>query len=296
MKQLVFAIVVVALLSPAAAFAQELSIGSPATQTVKIIIDENGSAHVTHTVETSRSAQQLSVISDDFANLEIADERGGSAEFAEVGGKTTSFLIFPSNTRVLVAYDLENIVTEKNGLWTWEYMYAATTTFHLPEGTEFVFANTNPVPLKEVGGVRCHGCQLKLEYGLMSSETIQKITWEDKTFDVRVFATGVVSELRFDQPNKVISLDVEKDQYVTLVIPKALLWNPYEVFLDGKPIVDHEFYQTEDEVWLNFKLAEGGKVEIVGVSAVPEFPLATVLVLGAAMIAVAKLSNRFSRR
>lgn len=296
MKWLIFVLVIAPLLSSGIASAQELSIGTPATQAVKIEIDESGNAHVTHTVERSTSTQQLSVIRDDFTNLQISDEGGGSAEFAEISGATTTFLFFPTNARVLVEYDLENAVTETNGLWVWNYLYTATTAFYLPEGTQFVFANTNPVSLKETGGVRCHGCQLTLEYELKDSEKTQQITWEDKTFTVRIFATGVISELRFDQPNKMISLDVEKDQYVTLMIPKELLWNPYHVFLNEKTILQHEFYQTEDEVWLNFKPNEDGKVDIVGVSAVPEFPLATVLVLGAAMIVVAKLSNKLSLR
>ena len=280
-----------------AAFAQEISFGTPAVQTVKIQIDESGNAHVTHTIKESRSAQHLTVISNDFANLKIYDENGNSAEYAETGGEKMGLLILPSEDDVIVEYDLEDAVTQTGKLWSWNYYYLASTIFYLPEGTSLIFANSNPVLLNTVDGVRCHGCLLKLEYELQSDEKVQQITWEDKTFDVRVLTTGQTSELKFDQPNKMISIDIlEKDQYVTLAIPKELLWNPYEVFLNEKKVLKHEFYQTEDLVWLNFKPNETGTVSIIGVSAVPEFPLATVLVLGAAMLVVAKLSGRFSRR
>jgi hypothetical protein len=296
LKRLIFTILVAAFFSSNIAFAQEFNFGSPANQAVQIQIDEEGNAYVKHVVEKSRNSQQISVISDNFYNFTIADVRGGEIDFAEVSGETMTLLIFPTDINVVMEYVIDKAVTEENGLWTWNYLYPASTTFFMPKDVEFVLANSIPVPLQEVKGIRCHGCQLKLEYEERTSEKIQQITWEDKSFDVRILATGTISELRFDQPNKMISIDVEKNQYVTLVIPKELLWNPYEVLLNDKPIVKYEFYQTDKEAWLNFKPNENGTVTIIGVSAVPEFPLATILVLGAAMVVVAKLSSRFNRR
>lgn len=294
MKQIVFALVIVSLLS-STAFAQEISFGKPAIQTVKIEIDEKGNAHVTHIVEKSSSSQQLELISSNFTNLSVKDEKGDSAEYAETGGDKASLLILPSKNKVLVEYDLENVVAEKNGFWKWDYRYVASTSFFLPNSTDTVFVNSNPILLREVDGIRCHGCQVKLEYGMKSLEQTQKITWEGKIFDVIISTNGKISKVKLDQANKMLSLDVmEKDQYVTLVIPKELLWNPYEVFLNDKKIPTHEFYQTEDMVWLNFKTNSTGKVDIVGVSVVPEFPFAAVLVLGAAMIVAARLSGKLS--
>lgn len=297
MQKIIFGIFITSLLLSSAAYAQEVNFGKPALQTVKIELDENGNAHVTHIVEESREAQQISVLRDDFTNLNIADEDGGSTQYAETSGERLGFLIFPSNDRVLVQYDLANAATEKNGLWVWDYIYLASTTFYLPENTSIVFVNSNPILLGEIQGVRCHGCQVMLEYELNSEEKTQQVKWEDKTFDVKILATGEISDLRFDQPNKKISFDImEKDQYVTLVIPKELLWNPYEVLLDEDKLLKHEFYKTDDAVWLNFRANQTGTVDIIGVSAVPEFPLAGILVLGAAMIFAAKFGSRLSRR
>lgn len=294
MKQIIFALVFVSLLS-STAFAQEINFGKPAVQTVVVTIDEQGNAHITHTVEKNTSSQQLTLLRNDFTNLVVTDEKGNPAEYAETGGDKASLLIFPSKTKILVEYDLEKVVTEKNGFWKWDYMYLASTSFLLPNSTDVVFVNANPILLKDIDGIRCHGCQVKLEYGTKSLEQTQKITWEGKTFDVKTSTNGKISELKLDQSNKMLSFEVmEKDQYVTLIIPKELLWNPYEVFLNDKKVPKHEFYQTEDMVWLNFKANNTGKVDIIGVSVVPEFPLAAVLVLGAAMIMVARLSGRLN--
>jgi len=296
LQKIIFGVIITSLLFSSAAYAQEVNFGKAALQTVKIELDEKGNAHITHIVEKSKEPQQLNVLRDDFINLDITDEDGGSTQYAEASGERLGFLIFPSNDRVLVQYDLPNAATERNGLWTWDYLYLASTVFYLPEDTTIVFVNRNPILLGEVQGVRCHGCQVMLEYELNSEEKIQQITWEDKTFDVKILTNGEMSELRFDQPNKRISFDImEKDKYVTLMIPKALLWNPYEVLLDGDKLLKHEFYSTDDAVWLNFKSNQTGTVDIIGVSAVPEFPLAGILVLGAAMVFAAKFGSRLSR-
>lgn len=278
------------------AFAQEVSFGTPANQAVKITISENGDAHITHTVEKSNQVQQLQAILDDFTNLQITDENGGSPQYGEAGGEKPGFVIFPAEDKVLVEYDLVNAVTEKDGMWTWDYVYLASTAFYLPEKIDLVFVNTNPVNLAGQKGIKCHGCQVKLEYELEKTETTKQVQWEDKKFDVKLITKTDIASFEFDQPNKKLSFDVnEANKYITLIIPLELIWNPYEVFLNGEKILKHEFYSDGKEIWLNIKPNETGTVEIIGVSAVPEFPITVVLILGVAMIFAAKFT-KFSPR
>lgn len=277
--------------------AQEVNFGQPAVQIVSITINENGDAHVIHTVQPSDNARQLNVIRDNFTNLQITDEDGESIEYAETSGTTTGFLFFPSREKTYVEYDLADAVSQKNGMWRWDYLYLASTEFYFPEKTVLVFANGSPIRMVDQEGVRCHGCQLTLEYPLDRKEQVKQVEWEDKKFDVRIITNAEISSFEFDQPNKKISLDVsETNQYVTMIIPKELLWNPYEVFLNEKQLLKKEFYSDEEFVWLGLKSNATGTVEVIGVSAVPEFPIAAVLVLGVAMIFAAKYANKFSLR
>ncbi len=270
-------------------FAQEISFGDPAKQAVKITINENGDAHVTHVIEDSKKPQQVQVVRNDYTNLQILDENGGSPQYGESGGEKTNFVIFPNDDRVLIDYDLPNAVTQEDGLWTWHYVYLASTAFYLPDKVDLIFVNNNPVNLGNHEGIRCHGCEMTLEYELEKTETTKQIQWEDKKFDVRVITQADINSFEFDQPNKKISFGVGKaNEYVTLIIPLELLWKPYEVFLDGEKILKHEFYSDGKDAWLNFKPAKAGKIEIIGVSAVPEFPIAALLVLGVAMVFAAK--------
>ncbi len=279
-------------LASSPAFGQEISFGDPADQVVKITISENGDAHVTHVIEDSKKPQQVQVIRDDFTNLQILDENGDSPQYGESGGEKASFVIFPNDDKVLIDYDLPNAVIQVDGLWTWQYLYLASTAFYLPDNVELLFVNRNPVNIGDHKGIRCHGCEITLEYELEKTETTKQVQWEDKKFDVRMITQTDITSFEFDQPNKKISFDVgEADKYVTLIIPLELLWKPYEVFLDGQKILKHEFYSDGKDVWLNFKPATAGKIEIIGVSAVPEFPIMVLLVLSVAMVFAAKFGK-----
>jgi hypothetical protein len=292
LEKIILAALATLLLTSSAVFAQEVTFGDPAEQAVKITISENGDAHVTHVIEDSKKPQQVQVVRDNFTNLQILDENGGAPQYGEAGGEKTNFVIFPNDDKVLIDYDLPNAVTQEGGMWTWNYLYLASTSFYLPEKIDLLFVNSSPVYLGDHKGIRCHGCQMTLEYELEKTETTKQVQWEDRKFDVRVITQADITSFEFDQPNKKLSLDVgQPNKYVTLIIPLELLWKPYEVFLDGEKILKHEFYTDGKDAWLNFKPNSAGKIEIIGVSAVPEFPVAALLVLGAAMAVVAKFGK-----
>jgi predicted secreted protein with PEFG-CTERM motif len=284
-------IVFTLILTTGSAFAQEISFGKPATQEVKITINEDGKAHVVHLVGPSNTPQQLYVISDDFTNLQVTDEDGQSAEYGETGGGKTNFMIFPTKKDILVEYDLEGFIVERNGMWTLDYQYLASTVFYFPDTVDLVFANTNPVDITNTKGIKCHGCRIYLEYELEKTQTVQQIQWEDKKFNVNIITQADVSPLELDQPNKEISFDVnEATKYITLIIPKDLLGNPYEVFLNSKPLSHHES-SLGTNVMLGIKPNQTGTVQIIGVSVIPEFPVAAILVLSVAMIFATKFAR-----
>jgi hypothetical protein len=192
---------------------------------------------------------------------------------------------------------LINAVTEKDGMWTWNYLYLANTLFFLPEKTDLIFVNGSPINLADANGINCHGCRAKLEYQLDKTEMVKQVQWEDKKFDVRIITTANISSFEFDQPNKKISFDTNNtNRYITLIIPKELLQNPYEVFLNEKKLLNHEFFSDETNAWISVKPNETGTVDIIGTSAIPEFPITAVLILAAAMIFATKYTNKFNLR
>lgn len=298
MKKIILGVMFVVLFSlVGTVFAQEVTFGNPANQVVKITINNDGTAHVIHVIESNSQSQQVTVVQNNFTNLQIKDENGRIPQYGEVSGNTKSFMIFPTDKKTLVEYDLKNAATLKDGMWELNYQYVADTKFYLPEDTNLIFVNGAPINLGDKKGVNCHGCQIKLEYELGQTEIVKQVQWQDKKFDVRIITLGDISSFKFDQPNKKITFNVnDENKYVTLIIPLELLWNPYQVLLNGNVTLDHEFYSDGKTMWLGIKPDKTGIVEIIGTSAVPEFPLVSLLIFGSAMIVVVRYKNKFSLR
>ena len=280
-------------------FAQ-ISLGIPATQErVGVTIGEDGKVHVVHKIQSNTKAQQLNLIEGTVSNLKVTDEKNNDIEFAKVGvEKISGVSIFPSKKSVFVSYDLADVLVLKNGVWTWKFFYSEETIFLFPKSVDLIFINNTPVNLgyNHAKGIRCHGCQMALEYILNEPVITQDIKWQDRDFDIKIRTLAEIDSFNFDQPTKTISFDVKDDhQFVTLLIPLELLWNPYQVYLDKDPvgvlkdeekILKHEYLVNDTYVQLNIRPETGGHIQIIGTSVVPEFPLFVPLVLGMSMTMV----------
>ncbi|MBM3911146.1 MAG: hypothetical protein FJ356_05810 [Thaumarchaeota archaeon] len=280
-------------------FAQ-ISLGIPATQVdVRVTISEDGKVHVVHKIASNTKAQQLDLIEGTVSDLKVTDEDGNDIEFAKVGVEDISGVtIFPTRERVIVEYDLADVLELKDGVWTWDFLYLQSTMFLFPQSADLIFTNDRPVNLgyNDAKGIRCHGCQMILEYIINEPVIMQEVKWQDKAFDVEIRTLANITSFNFDQPTKTISFDVKGDhQFVTLLIPLELLWNPYQVYLDKEPygvfadeekVLRHEYAVDETHVQLNIRPETAGTIRIIGTSVVPEFPLFVPLVLGMSMIMV----------
>jgi hypothetical protein len=280
-------------------FAQ-ISLGVPATQLdVRVTITEDGKVHVVHKIASNTKAQQLELISGAVSELTVTNEAGKEIEFAKVGVENVSSVtIFPTKDRVVVEYDLDDVLELKDGVWTWEFLYLQSTMFLFPESVDMIFANDRPVNLEynDAKGIRCHGCQMILEYIIDEPVVKQQVKWEDRSFEVEIRTLAEISSFNFDQSTRTISFDVrDAHQFITLLIPLELLWNPYQVYLDKEPlgiladeekILKHEYLVDDKHVQLNIRPETTGNIRIIGTSVVPEFPFFVPLVLGMSMIMV----------
>ena len=255
--------------------------------------------HVVHRIAKNTMAQQLDLINGTVSNLRVIDEQDADVQFAKVGVEDiSSVTIFPTKEIVSVEYDLADVLELKDGVWTWDFLYLESTMFLFPESADLIFANGTPVNLgyNDVKGIRCHGCQMILEYIINEPVITQEVKWQDRAFNVEIRTLAEITSFNFDQPKKTISFDVKNDhQFVTLLVPLELLWNPYQVYLDQEPygvftdeekVLRHEYAVDESHVQLNIRPETAGTVRIIGTSVVPEFPLFVPLVLGMSMIMV----------
>ena len=288
MKKLLAAFVFIMIISAIPQSFSQLGIGEKAYQkSLDITIGVDGEVHVVHELYPNSRPTSLTTINGEIINLKVTDLEGEEKEHGVSEGEQNIVLsIFPSKTGILIEYDLSEVLTEKDGLWSWQYIYADTerSVFHFPDEVDLAFVNANPILLQDVHKIGCHGCEVLIEYVTDEETKMQKIVWEGKEFEVGIRSIEDV-ELVFDQPSKSISFDLKKEnQLVTLIIPLELLWNPYTVFLDDQKILKHEFLKTDSHVWISVKPKATGTVQIIGTSVVPEFSLLIPLVLGIVMV------------
>jgi len=278
------------------AFAQ-ISIGSPAEQiSVEITINSDGDAHVVHLIKQSNTEIQLDIIPGTVQNLDVKGFNGGHILHGMIGDNM-GIVIFPTRENVVVEYDLDDVLFFNNGVWIWDYNYPVDTTLHFPNGVDLVFTNARPVYIGTSEGIKCHGCYAKLEFAIDEPVVINEVKWEDQKFPVLIRTTAEINSFNFNQPSKTMSFDINTAQrFVTLIVPLELLWNPYEVYLNDEKILKHEFSQNSTHVWLNIRPNSVGTVQIIGTSAVPEFPMLLPFVLGIAIVLGLQMKNRINLR
>ena len=303
MKILVLMVIVlvIASLFPTA-FAQ-ISVGGPAQhKLITIILSAQSDVHVIHEIKRPSSPVNVDIINGTISNLNVIDVEGNNVEFGITGiESTTGVTIFSAQDDVLVEYDLDDVLFFKDGIWTMDYFNFETTKILFPENINLLFVNDAPILLHDAKGITCYGkshstaCDAFIEYMFDEPTKNFNVKWENENFVVGVTTLTDISVIIFDQSNKKISFDVnEGRQFITVIIPLELLWEPYEVYLNGEKILKHEFFSNETHSWLNFRPATAGAIDIIGTTVVPEFPILTPLVIGIAIVVALQLKNRFN--
>ncbi|MCH8914462.1 MAG: hypothetical protein IIA82_01210 [Thaumarchaeota archaeon] len=265
-------------------------------RSVEVIINSVGEIHVKHVVALSNVPRQVELIDGIVSNLLVTDEQGVEKQ-VNVIGDNSKVLILPSNRDSIIEYNLDQVLSQKNDLWTWSFRYLEITSFILPEEVDLLFVNERPVFLGEKNGFLCHGCQILLEYSINEPKNIIQVNWEDKEFLVEVRTLAKIESFDFNQPTKKISFKVnDNNQFVTIIIPLELLWEPYSVFLYDEKIDQHKFNNNGTHVWLNMRPETSGEITIIGTTVIPEFPIIAPLAIGFLMILVMPLMRKVNLR
>ncbi len=305
MKKVVFMVTLLMIISLIPLVHAQLSLGQPAQhKLITIIVGEKGDVHVIHEINRATTVVQVDTIEGTVSNLNVTDVEGNKVEFGTIGiESTTGITILFSQDDVIVEYDLDDVLSFDDGLWSMYYFNEETTKIIFPNKVDLLFVNDRPVLLHNAKGITCFGksqgaiCNASIDYVIDEPIMKKEIVWEDKKFIVGMRTLTEISSFNFDQPTKRISFDVNEDnQLITLIIPLELLWSPYEVYLEEEKILKHEFFSNETHSWLNIRPDTSGSLEIIGTTVVPEFPILAPLFVGIAIVIVLQLKNRLNLR
>ncbi len=296
-KLLTIVIISGMLLSMSQAFAQEITLGAIPEQTVEITIDEDGIAHVVHKVKASTKTLQIDAYEGNMDNLSVTDRDDNEVQYLTLEKQPIAIVLPPSgNDMIFIRYDLTDVLSLKDGVWTWEFNAATITNMYFPKAVDMIWVNDRAVYIGEKG-IRQHGGHMTLEYVIDEPVVLKQVEWEDKKFMVAIRTLTNVDQFEFNQPTKSITFDVAKgNPLVTVVVPLDLLWEPYEVYLNSNKTFNREFYNNGTHVWLGFRPDTSGTIRIIGTTVVPEFPLFVPLAIGISAVLVLQFRNKFNFR
>jgi len=118
----------------------------------------------------------------------------------------------------------------------------------------------------------------------ISNLKVLNVTWEDKTYPIKILSNSTVTHLVFNQPQAQISFNVTGPHgskgYCSITIPKDLLKGPWTYTFEGD-VFNVETKETENEthsfISFTYTHASTFQVTIQGTWAVPEFSPTLIL-------------------
>lgn len=233
-------------------------------KSIEVKINSSGDVHVKHVIKPLDLPAQIDLIDGIKTNLIVKDKNENDVVFGSAD-ENESIMIFPSDGFVIVEYDLLDQLLLKDNIWTWNFLYLESTIFLFPEEVDLVFVNERPTFLGEAEGITCHGCQMILEYSLDEPIQFEKIKIQDKEFLIETRTWAEFTPINFDPLEEKLKFEVlDKNKFVTITIPVALLSEPYQIFLDGEKIFSQDFFSNGTHVWLNIRPQDLGEVSITG--------------------------------
>ena len=299
MRSLLILVLVVIVFSTTQAFGQ-LYQSDKVTENLKVTIDENGNAHVTHQVMgTNLKPVQVEMINGTMENFSVTDVSGNTVEYGTIQQLPMKIVLNHSTRNMTyIKYDLPNVVTNNNGVWNWKYHEPTDidfTDFYFPSSVDSIWSNERPVYLGG-HGLRQHGNGFNLEYVINEPTTTQNVQWENKNFVVGIRTLLQPGNYVFDQSQKIYAFDVDKGNIpITVIMPKALLWGPYQLASNQNTTSPVSLYHDNGtHAWIGIIPHRAETVQLTGTTVVPEFPMFVPLVIAISAVVLLRFAGRLN--
>ena len=296
--------IAVTIFSTASVFGQ-LSMGASPQEDITVTIDDNGTAHVVHEVQGNATGPvHVEMISGNLENFTVTDQTGNPVQYSTIGQNPMSILLLPTQrASTLVKYDIPNAVSNDNGVWKWDYYApsdAAFTDFHFPKGADMVWIvsddknSARPVYLGEKG-LRQVGNGAHFAYIINEPETVQTVQWQNQTFNVGIRTLANIGSPVFSQSAKSYAFNIDKaNSFVTVIMPKALLWGPYQSTINTNATLTNSFNDNGTYVWIGMWPNQNGTLQVAGTTAIPEFPMFVPLAIAISAVVALRFANRLN--
>ena len=195
-------------------------------QNIKIEIGKDANVHVIHEIaDFGQNSAKLEFLDGTRSNFEIVCTLSCPYEFdnPEQIFEESNYMVFSQypafQTKLIVEYDLENVIELNNGLWKWEFSSKHNPNFYFDESIDLIFFDGTAINLSLNKGFACSGsCNMDLEF-----------FDEDETLSVTSFDGGVSIQSddkisNFVINDNTISFDTNKERQLVLIdIPREMI-------------------------------------------------------------------------
>ncbi|HEV2192958.1 MAG TPA: hypothetical protein VGR54_04975 [Nitrosopumilaceae archaeon] len=275
-------VVIALLLIP---FALQLSYAEFSENSLTIVVSSNGMVKVIEkiTPRVTVSSINIPVISNKISNVLVTDEKNTVLNTVQNGNTIRIDSLGASH--VTLTYSAK-ILEKTSGIWNLAYNGHIVSTIILPHISDIISVNNIPLDIKDDTVMMPTG-EISLSYTVRAVSTNNFVaSWNNSNYPVNIITSSKVDNFGFVQNSKTISLTVDNAAPMLVIIPKLLLGGPYGVQLNDHPIEFKEYYQNSTHSWLKIDPTSSGSIKIIGTSAIPEFPIALLVMLIAVTLTV----------
>ena len=277
----------------------QFSIGGQANQKlIEINLDETGNVHVKHVVSSTNTPVSVNLFEGTISNLLVTDEDGEEkdAPLADDGYGNKSIMIFPTNQKSIIKYNLEDKLFMNESLANISIYYSEEFAVKFSDEINLIYVNGNAIFLEQKKGINVNGGgNLNLQYYLEVPKIIKDVQWEEDKFNVEIISDAKINNFNFEQTEKSISFKInEENKIITIIMPEILLGGPYVTLLDDQKIEHTKWIDGEKNVSVTIKPDSPGQITIIGTTVIPEFSMFIPLIMGFLVVLTVPFMKKFS--
>ena len=246
----------------------QLSVGEEANQKlIEVELNKSQIVNVKHVISASGNPVSVNLFEGVITeSIIVKNSNGDEKEFGVVayGGGIESITIFPSNSDIIIKYNLEDTSTLYENLWTVGIRYSETFSILFSEETDLFFLNNNIIELGNKKGISVNGGgNVIIQYYDKIPKIIEEVSLKEDKFNVEIITNSKIDEFNFDQKLKSISFQVnEKNKFVTVSMEEELVGSPYTILLNNEKVLYTKSVNKENYVSLSMKPQAVGEIII----------------------------------
>ena len=267
-SQIYLIVLVLALITVIPASSAQLSLGAEANQKlIEVNLNKSEIINVKHVIAASSIPVGVNLFDGVSAeSIIVTNSNGDENQFGLVGyGEALeSITIFPSESDIIIKYNLEDASTSYENLWTVRIGYSETFDILFHKEIDMFFLNNTIIQLENKNGITVNGGgNAIIQYYDKIPKIIEEVSWEQNKFDIEIITNSKIDNFNFNQESKNITFDInEKNKFLTISMEEELVGSPYVILLNNEKILYNKSLNKENYVLLSMKPQAVGEITI----------------------------------